>query len=114
MKRRLKVYVAGPYTKPDPVENVRKAILAADELWSLGYTPFVPHLTHLWHLVSPHPYEHWLEYDNEFLPCCHAVLRLPGESSGADKECRLAESLSVPVFDSIAGLDEFFKRVFGK
>jgi len=32
---------------------------------------------------------------------CDAVLRIPGESRGADLECELARSRGIPVFDSI-------------
>jgi len=56
------------------------------------------------------PYEFWLELDNQFIPCCEAVLRLPGESNGADKEVALAKKLGIPVFESIAALDEHFKK----
>ena len=50
--RRPRIYVAGPYTLGDSVLNVRAAILVADELWQLGYAPFIPHETMLWHLVA--------------------------------------------------------------
>ena len=95
---KARIYVAGPYTKGDVAVNVRVAIEAADQLADAGHYPFVPHLTHFWHLVSPRPYEFWCDLDNQFLPFCHAVLRIPGESAGADKEVALAESLGIPVF----------------
>lgn len=107
MKRR--VYVAGPYTKPDPCINTRNAILAGDEVWAAGFVPFVPHLTHLWHTVSPKPYADWLAYDLEWLPTCDAVLRLPGESSGADGEVARATELGIPVFHSVAELVGHFR-----
>lgn len=99
-----KIYVAGPYTKGDVAVNVRNAILAAHILYNAGFYPFVPHLTHFWHMVCPRPYEDWLDLDNAFLPHCDALLRLPGESSGADKEVALAEKLGMPVFHDIAQL----------
>jgi hypothetical protein len=40
----LKVYVSGPYSKGDPVLNVRDAVHAADRLWAAGFAPFVPHV----------------------------------------------------------------------
>jgi hypothetical protein len=82
----MRVYVAGPYSKGDVVLNVRNAIAAADTLLAAGHTPFIPHLTHLWHLVSPKTYEEWLAIDLDWLKCCDALVRLPGESSGADRE----------------------------
>ena len=97
MNRRTRVYVAGPYTKPDPCVNTHEAVKTATVLLKLGYAPFVPHLSHFWHTMTPMPYEAWLDYDNQFLPCCDCVLRLPGESSGADKEVELAKSLGIRV-----------------
>jgi len=96
-----KVYVAGPYTLGDVCLNVRNAIQAGNELADQGLIPFVPHLSHFWHMLCPRPYDFWLDYDNQFLPDCDALLRLPGESSGSDKEVALAMSLGIPVFHSI-------------
>lgn len=101
MKSKLKVYVAGPYTKPDPEANTRAAITVGNELLDLGFAPFVPHLTHFWHLQHFRPYEEWLDLDNQWLDCCDIVLRMPGESSGADKEVARAVSLGIPVVHSI-------------
>jgi hypothetical protein len=107
---REKIYVAGPYTKGDVAENVHKAFKAANDLADLGFAPFVPHSTHFWHLMFQRPYEFWLELDNQFLPFCDAVLRLPGESNGADKEVALAQKLGLPVFHDIAAIDAHFPR----
>lgn len=95
---RPKVYVAGPYTKGDVAVNVRRAIEVGSELHDAGFMPFIPHLTHFWHFITPKPYEVWLSVDNEWLPLCDALLRLPGESSGSDKEVSLAQSLGIPVY----------------
>jgi hypothetical protein len=108
MSQRIKVYVAGPYTQGDVAVNVRAAILAADRLMGLGFAPFVPHLTHFWHLVAPRPYEDWLDLDNQFLPHCDALLRLPGVSAGAEREVALAESLGIPVFHNLKKLAAAF------
>lgn len=96
----MKVYIAAPYTKGDACLNVRAAIQAAEELIEAGHVPFVPHLTHLWHLIVPHGYEFWLEYDLVWLEVCDAVLRLPGESAGADVEVHVARKYGMPVFFS--------------
>ena len=103
-----RVYIAAPYTKGDVAVNVRSAYEAANRLADLGFAPFVPHATHFWHLLFPRPYEFWLALDNEFLPCCAAVLRLPGESNGADKEVALAQRLGLPVFTSVRELCAHF------
>lgn len=99
------VYVAAPYTNPDPVENTHRAIAACDELLGDGIvTPVCPHLSIVWHLVKPRPYKDWLAYDIELLRRCDAVLRLPGESSGADGEVDEAEVIGIPVFYGVPGL----------
>ncbi len=98
--RKTRVYIAGPYSRPDPCANTHAAIAVADQLLEAGYAPYVPHLTLLWSVMSPKPYEQWLDYDNQFLPCCDVVLRLPGASSGADKETTLAANLGIPVYGS--------------
>jgi hypothetical protein len=100
----LKVYVAGPYSKGDVAVNVRDAIAAGDQLLGLGYVPYIPHFTHFWHMLFPKPYERWLEYDNHWIPCCDVLLRLPGDSGGADKEVALAQSLGKPIVYSIGEL----------
>lgn len=106
----MKVFVAGPYTRGDTAANVRQAICAANQLFDLGYIPFVPHLMHFWHYVYPRAYEDWTTYDNEWLPLCHVVFRLSGESPGADDEMKLAESLDIPVVHSITELEDLRQR----
>jgi hypothetical protein len=94
------VYIAGPYTNPDPVLNVREAVRYADLFRAWSIIPIVPHLTHLWHMVSPKPYEEWLEYDLEVMRRCDAVYRFGGPSQGADGEVAEAVALGIPVFYS--------------
>ena len=91
------VYVAGPYTKPDPVENTHRIIEIADRLWDLGVVPVVPHLTLFWHFLKPRSYQEWLDYDLHIMARCDAVLRVPGESHGADGEVAEALARGQPV-----------------
>lgn len=95
------VYVAGPYTNPDPVENTHNAIKAADDLYVRGVcVPIIPHLSLLWHMVRPHTdVNFWYDYDILIMLRCDAVLRLPGVSSGADREVEIAVAHNIPVFD---------------
>jgi len=88
--------------------NIRSAYAAANQLADLGYAPFIPHATHFWDLMFHRPYEFWLELDNAFLPCCDAILRLPGPSHGADKEAELAARLGIPMFSDIPSLVSHF------
>lgn len=103
-----KIYVAGPYTQGDVAVNVRRAFEAANELADRGFAPFVPHYTHFWHMLFPRPYQFWLDLDSTFIPCCDALLRLPGPSSGADGEVAHAKTLGLPIFHSIQDLLEHF------
>lgn len=105
-RKRLKVYVAGPYSKPNPNHNTNRAVLLGDQLWQMGYWPYVPHLSHFWDTLVPHPYEHWLEYDLVWLEACDVVFRFSGESSGADKEVAHAEKLGIPVVYNLRELVE--------
>lgn len=99
MMSRPLIYIAGPYTHPDPVENTHDTIKVADRLVDSGLvTPVVPHVSLLWHLITPRPAEFWYEYDYALLVKCDAVLRLSGKSSGADKEVELARELQIPIF----------------
>ena len=97
----MRIYVAGPYTKGDPVVNVATAIDAGDELANMGHYPYIPHLSMFWHYRHSHEYNFWLDQDKAWLTCCNALLRLPGESSGADKEVALAQELGIPVYYSV-------------
>jgi hypothetical protein len=100
----MKIYVAGPYSTGDQAVNVKTAILCGDNLRALGHTPYVPHLTHFWHLIYPHSIEYWYQLDIEWLKECDALFRLPGESHGADEEVRIAKKLGMPVYTSYAEL----------
>lgn len=99
-----RVYIAGPYTRGDVAINVRNAIDAADRLLDYGCSPYVPHLTHFWHMMIPHPYETWIRLDLNWLATCHAVIRLPGASLSADRETAEASRLGIPVYESVQAL----------
>jgi hypothetical protein len=100
------VYIASPYTKGSEAENVRRACLAGDVLLEHGIIPFVPHLTHLYHFISPKSYNTWIQLCLAYLGRCDAVLRLPGKSNGADIEVNAAQMMNMPVFFSIEELLE--------
>ncbi len=104
--RTKRVYIAAPYTDPDPVINTREAVMAGEEVLrqTTDWVPFVPHLFHLWHLISPHPYPFWMQMDGDWMLACQALIRRGGPSKGADEDMGLAVSLGIPVFLT---LDEF-------
>jgi len=102
------VYIAAPYSHPDPVANTNAAIALASELIDEGLvTPLVPHLTLLWHAVRPRPLEFWYAYDVALLQRCDGVFRMPGESSGADMEVEFASMHGIRVFTERGDLAEW-------
>ena len=104
------IYIAGPYTKGDVAENVKNAMEMSNELMDLGFAPFCPHLSHFLHINKQRQYNDWIKMDNAFVKVCDAILRIPGESNGADNEVKLAKSLNSPVFNDIVDLFKHFNK----
>jgi nucleoside 2-deoxyribosyltransferase len=91
------VYVAGPITG-NPWGCVRQAIKAFDMVRDAGCVPFIPQLSVLHEMVAPKLHSEWLDYDLDVIARCDALVRLAGDSSGADAEVRFAHELGIPVF----------------
>jgi hypothetical protein len=104
----IKVYIASAYTLGDVAVNVKNQIDSADELIGKGFCPFVPLLSHFQHMIHPRPYQDWVKLDMEWIEWCDCILRLPGESSGADNEVKLAQSLNIPIFHTIKELYDYY------
>jgi hypothetical protein len=105
--RRTRVYVAGPITSSgNLLLNVKKALNVGSFLLKRGYAPYVPHLTCYWEIVANEEftYEDWLSLDIEWLSTCDAVLRLEGDSKGADREVSIALSKRIRVYHSLETL----------
>lgn len=100
----MKVYIASPYTKGDTALNVKLQLDTFDILMDKGYLPFAPLYSHFQHMAHPRPYEDWLNYDLEWVLVCDCVLRLDGESSGADREVAHAKKHGIPVYYSLEEL----------
>ncbi|GJM09713.1 MAG: hypothetical protein DHS20C11_19890 [Lysobacteraceae bacterium] len=109
------IYIASPYTKGDPAINTHFQCKIFDELMNDGRgTPVAPLWTHFQHTLFPRPYQDWVRHDLELIPLYDCCLRLnashsvteysESESSGADDEVALFESLGKPVFYSVADL----------
>ena len=79
------IFISGPYSS-DPLINTCKAIQAGEEVVKLGHTPYIPHLNLIWDMFNPHPKNFWCKLDLGILYKCDGILRLPGESPGADQE----------------------------
>lgn len=106
MKR--KVYIASPYTIGDVGRNLHIALKTADELMTLGYIPFVPIIAHFQHILSPRPYEDWMKWGDAWLRECDILLRIQGESKGADMEEVVARAEGIPICYSIEQITSFF------
>lgn len=97
----MRIYIASPYTLGDCAVNVRRQIDVFTRLLEMGHTPFAPLLSHFVHLVHPQEYDKWLEWDFAWLDVCDCVLRLDGESKGADMEVKRAKEKGIRVIYSI-------------
>lgn len=108
---RKRVYVAGPISKGDLQHNLNQAREAGLALLKAGYAPWVPHLTAYFAGDTPEALPsgttcaEWYGVDLPWVAVSEAVLRLPGESVGADLEVQCARENGIPVFYS---LEEFF------
>lgn len=122
----MRVYIAGPISKGDLCHNLNQATEAFVTLAKAGFAPFCPH----WSAYSKPAFRDvlpggsgpavlceatvsgndrmthadWLNVDLPWVEVSDAVLRLPGESAGADREVSHALALRIPVFYSVAEL----------
>lgn len=104
----IAVYIASPYTKGDVAVNVKRQLDCANELINLGFLPFAPLYSHFQHMAHPRPYEDWIKIDLEWVLRCDCVLRLDGESPGADGEVKYARENDKMVFSSIDELVAYY------
>lgn len=91
------IYIASPYTKGDVAANVAVQVDAAHKIMDLGHCPVAPLLSHYLHIFRQRPYQDWVTMDMALIPRMDIILRLPGESTGADDEVALARKLGIVV-----------------
>lgn len=102
------IYIAGPYQSHSAngvFENIIKARAVACELWHKGYAVICPHMNTAF-MDGDGTDDLFLDGDLEIMSFCDAVLRLPGESIGADIEVNQAREWCIPVYFSIAELEK--------
>ena len=122
MKQSMMILVAGPYrsgTGDDPqrmAENLRKLEEAALSLFRAGHIPIIGEWVALPLLnvagsqtIGDALYDE-IVYPaaNRLLMHCDAVLRLPGESKGADEDVRLAKERGLPVYHRLDDVPDVF------
>lgn len=116
--KRLMVYIAGPISRGDLRHNIEQASKAFKALAEVGIAALCPHWSAFSGTVHTSPggsvyafatadgngmsHADWLAVDLEFVRRSDAILRLPGESSGADIEVKAALDDNIPVFYSLA------------
>lgn len=98
------VYIASPYTNGSQAQNVGLQIKAYMNLILMGYCPIAPLLSHFAEIYFPLPYEKWIEIDFKLIEISDIILRIEGESSGADKEVEYAEKLNKKIVYNISEL----------
>jgi hypothetical protein len=130
--------ISKPDTPTGLLHNVKQADAAMLELLKAGYSPFNPALTvfvggatvidrrytsvtGFYAVVGATAdrqanggfkelsHADWLDMDFAWVAVSDAVLRLPGESVGADKEVEHARKLGIPVFTDIPALRAYFE-----
>lgn len=106
------ILIAGPYrsgTGDDPAkmaENLRRLEEPSYALFKAGHVPMIGEWVALpvWHAaggsrVGDDLYEEIFHpVAGRLLALCDAVLRLPGESKGADNDVRIARERGIPVY----------------
>jgi hypothetical protein len=112
MTKPLLILIAGPYrsgTNGDPAliaRNLARLEEASGPLFRLGHVPMIGEWVALPILRTLDPSDAgdgdvMYETAHRLLQHCNAVLRLPGESSGADKDVEIAEQLGLPVYRTL-------------
>lgn len=97
-KTGIVVYLSGPITLGEPEHNFRQAANAQERLMRAGYSVINPMLTMAHPRDKQIPHALWIANDLPIIERCDAVIRLPGESVGAEAECAHAAKCGVPVF----------------
>jgi len=110
---RPRVYISGPITKGDRDANFQQAADAHKALIAAGYAVLNPMLTMRLPGAFAIGHDTWIANDLPWVAVADAVLRLPGESKGADIECEHASIHGVPVFHDVAELRRFFSECGG-
>ncbi|MEJ2854911.1 MULTISPECIES: DUF4406 domain-containing protein [unclassified Saccharothrix] len=115
MAKPLLILIAGPYrsgTNDDPhlmAQNLTRLEQAAWPIFRSGHVPMIGEWVALPVLrgaggTSPiDPVAEGIMYPTaqRLLQHCDAVLRLPGESTGADEDVRIARERGLPVYERI-------------
>lgn len=120
---KVRVYIAGPISNGDLLANIRQADEAFGQLLRAGYAPLCPHWSCFYGssrtgydertvvaVGNPLPggttHDDWVSVDLAWVAASDVVLRLPGESKGADLEVATATRLDIPVVRRIEDIPD--------
>lgn len=97
-RRRLRVYVAGPISSGDRLENIYRGLQAGKQMVRDGLAPHVPHFDAYMFPDDTISWNAFLEWDLEWVVQAEALYRLQGPSRGADLEVEKAVIHGIPIF----------------
>lgn len=110
-----RVYVAGPLGSAGLAwRNVRKAVMAGQQLLEKGFIPEIPHLSIFHDMICPNSEEVWRDLAIKRLRICHALVYYENTDRGGPtigftaREWECAGHSRIPCFPS---LDVFFSCV---
>lgn len=101
---RPRVYISGPITLGNRTMNFANAANMQMQLMEEGFAVFNPMLSILHPDAWNIDHRSWMDNDLPWVAASDVVLRLPGESKGADEETEFAETNVIPVVYSYATL----------
>ncbi|MGI9306222.1 MAG: hypothetical protein ACR2P5_02850 [Gammaproteobacteria bacterium] len=107
----IHVFIAAPYDgSGTQAANVTRAVRCASRLMQEGFAVYLPHLSHFWDIISPHDRAWWLRQSLAWVERSDVLLRLRGESPGADDEVARAQELGLPVFWTVPEVIDWAQR----
>lgn len=113
------VYIAGPYTNPDPDQVKRNVTLATKAALDMaekhiGFLSPIRNSAHFNSMlgVNDPGYEFWISMTLALLVGCDAIFFCPGweSSHGAKGEYEYAQKLGLPIFDDIDQLNAWYHQ----
>jgi len=95
-----RVFVGGPWSKPDPLANINATLHLRTQLQNSGLVHTVCPMcdTFMWGTVCVSDYESQLLFCLHELATCDLAVFRYGESSGRDREIVLCTTLDIPYF----------------
>lgn len=111
---RQRVYLSGPITMGNRAHNYYQAAEAQRLLMQAGYAVLNPMLSMMHPDGNNISWDDWIASDLPWVEVSDVVVRLPGESKGAEAEVTHAEKFGIPVVAAIdlPCLTEFIHREY--